>query len=421
MKVLNEQWRILPLNKVCKDIIDCINKTAPAVGYITDYKMIRTTNIKNGRVQLSDVKYVDENTFNKWTRRSSLKFNDVILTREAPLGEVGLLRSKDKVFLGQRTMVYRANGSDLNQQFLYYSFLSYSLQAQIRALGSGSTVEHLRVPHAEALKIILPPLPVQKKIAAILSAYDDLIENNNRRIAILEKMAEELYREWFVRMRFPGHEKTKIIKGIPEGWEIKRLDEIINIKMGQSPPSEFYNESGEGLPFNQGVGTYGQRFPKKEIFCSCDGRIANKGDILFSVRAPVGRINIADCEMIIGRGLAALSHKQGYSSYFFYLLKTVFSSEDIIGNGAIFNSVGKDEFNAFKVLCPNHSLDQKFNEFIQPLDQKIELLIKALETFQFSRDRLLTRLMSGKLNVEKLDILFPESMLEAETLEETSA
>jgi len=104
-------------------------------------------------------------------------------------------------------------------------------------------------------------------------------------------MAEEIYREWFVCFRFPGYQTTEFEKGIPKGWEQGTLGEITNMLMGQSPKSEFYNDIGDGLPFHQGVGSYGVRFPKNETFCSVEGRTAKTGDILFSVRAPVGRLN----------------------------------------------------------------------------------------------------------------------------------
>lgn len=262
------------------------------------------------------------------------------------------------------------------------------------------------------IKIHLPPFPVQKKIAAILSAYDELIENNKRRIALLEKMAEEIYREWFVRLRFPGHEKVKIVKGIPATWVVKRFGEIANFTMGQSPPSESYNESGQGLPFHQGVGTYGNRFPRKVTYCDANGRKARKGDILFSVRAPVGRLNIVDCDMIIGRGLAAIRHKAGYNSYLFYMLKVIFANEDIIGNGSIFNSVGKDELAKFQVLQPDEPLVVQFQSIAASIDQQIEILSRSVDNLMTTRNQLLPRLISGKLSVENLDIQFPPGMAE---------
>ncbi len=412
MKLFPDSWNIEEANKLCSHVIDCINKTAPIVDYETPYKMIRTSNVKNGRINLADAHNVDEATFIKWNRRLTPQFNDIVLTREAPLGDVGLIRGEEKVMLGQRIMLYRANPEILNQHFLYYSLLGSTVQAQLKTFGSGSTVEHVRVPDAERLLIPYPKLKTQKKIAAILSAYDDLIENNKRRIVLLEKMAEEIYREWFVRFRFPGYQTTEFEKGIPKGWEENTLDDLSNMVMGQSPSSEFYNEIGDGLPFHQGVGTYGYRFPDNKNYCSVNGRLAKEGDILFSVRAPVGRLNIANEKMIIGRGLAAISHKYGWNSYLYYLLKTAFSNEDIIGNGSIFNSVGKDELKAFKLLSPPKLLAEKFNQIAKEIDDQISCLINSVKNLEKTKNMLLPRLISGKLSVEHLDIQYPPSMQE---------
>ena len=202
------EWPVVCIKDVCESIIDCVNKTAPTVGYPTPYKMIRTTNVRDGWINLDEVRFVEAEVFARWNRRATPRKGDVILTREAPLGEVGMLRSNDHVFLGQRLVLYRADPIKLDDRFLLYSFRCDHLQGQIKSLGSGATVEHMRVPDAEKLLLRLPPLPIQKRIGDILSAYDDLIENNARRIKILEDMARMLYREWFVNFRFPGHEKV---------------------------------------------------------------------------------------------------------------------------------------------------------------------------------------------------------------------
>jgi type I restriction enzyme, S subunit len=294
-------------------------------------------------------------------------------------------------------------------------FVLYSLglmKDQFLAVSRGATQDNLGLSKLLSFPLLVPGILEQLRIAGILSAYDELIENNKRRIALLEKIAEETYREWFVRLRFPGHEKTKFIKGIPATWTVKRFSEIAGFTMGQSPPSKSYNESGDGLPFHQGVGTYGSRFPRKGTYCNARGRKAKKGDILFSVRAPVGRLNIADCEMIIGRGLAAIRHKEGHNSYLFYLLKVVFANEDIIGNGSIFNSVGKDELAKFRVLQPDDELVLQFESAAASIDQQIEILSRSAENLSKVREMLLPRLISGKLSVESLDIQFPPSMAE---------
>ena len=141
------------LEEVCEEIVDCVNRTAPKVDYETPYKMIRTTNIKNGTIDLSKVFFVTEETYKKWTIRSVPQIDDVILTREAPLGEVGIVKTDEKIFLGQRLMQYRANKDVVNPKFLYYSLQGWDLQSQIRAHeGSGSTVSHIRVPDAKSLR-----------------------------------------------------------------------------------------------------------------------------------------------------------------------------------------------------------------------------------------------------------------------------
>jgi len=234
---MNERnWQSVCIKDVCDSIVDCVNKTAPIVDWETPYKMIRTTNVKSGWVNLAGVRYVSEETYVKWTRRDLPKKGDVILTREAPLGEVGMIRSEDTIFLGQRLVQYRANRTKLDNRFLLYAFQSDDLQGQIKSFGSGSTVEHMRVPDCEKLMLQLPPLPVQTKIADILSAYDDLIENNTRRIKILEEMAQLLYREWFVNFRFLGHEDVKLVESaiglIPEGWEVRNIGSLLTHHIG---------------------------------------------------------------------------------------------------------------------------------------------------------------------------------------------
>ena len=142
---------------------------------------------------------------------------------------------------------------------------------------------------------VFPLFQLNRKSPAVLRPYDKLIENNTRRIEILEEMAQIIYRQWFVEFQFPGHEQVKMVESelglIPQGWEVKRLGEMCHVIMGQSPKSEFYNETGEGLPFHQGVRDFGKRFPTDRVYCTVQNRIAEAGDILFSVRAPVGRIN----------------------------------------------------------------------------------------------------------------------------------
>ena len=331
----------------------------------------------------------------------------IIIGRKGTLGTVHYSRT---TYWPHDTTLWIKDFKGNCPEFILYFLRTLGLEN----FDTGASNPTLNRNHLHKIKVRFPvSTQTQRKIAAILTAYDDLIETNKRRIVLLEKMAEEIYREWFVRMRFPGYRDTRFVKGIPEGWAQSTLGEISRFTMGQSPKSEFYNQEGDGLPFHQGVGTYGSRFPKTVTYCSVEGRKADQGDILFSVRAPVGRLNIADCDLIIGRGLAAIKHREGHNSYLYYILKTAFASEDIIGNGSIFNSVSKNELERFPIHKHPASLVDAFENTARPIDEKINALTRSNSILTASRDLLLPRLISGKLSVEDLDIQFPPSMEDA--------
>ena len=211
MRPNSDAWQRLPIVSLCEAHVDCVNRTAPVVNEPTPFRMLRTTNVRNGYVDAENVRYVTEETYKTWTRRLVPKRGDILLTREAPLGDVGKIRTDEAVFLGQRLYHFRPDPKKLDADFLLYSLLGQDLQSQIKGFGSGSTVEHMRLEDIPSLEFNVPRLLIQRLIAGILSAYDDLIENSQRRIKILESMARALYREWFVHFRYPGHESVPLV------------------------------------------------------------------------------------------------------------------------------------------------------------------------------------------------------------------
>ena len=187
--------------------------------------------------------------------------------------------------------------------------------------------------------------------------------------------------------------------GVPEGWKRERLVDIADVVMGQSPKSEFYNQNSEGLPFHQGVGSYGPRFVVDDTYSTSYTRIALEGSILFSVRAPVGRLNITKNRIVIGRGLSAINHKNKYQSYLFYMLKERFFEDNLIGNGSIFASISKDELLNQVFLVPELECEERFNIIVSSIDRQIEVLDERIKRLTEARDRLLPKLMSGELEV----------------------
>jgi len=256
------------------------------------------------------------------------------------------------------------------------------------------------------LLIIPSDISIQNQIADILFAYEDLIENNTRQIKILEEMVRLIYREWFVNFRFPRHEQVKMVDSqlglIPEGWAIQELQNMASIVMGQSPKSEFYNEVGEGLPFHQGVSNFTDRFPIDTVYCTVFNRIAEAGDILFSVRAPVGRINIANKKIIIGRGLCGIRSKTGHQAFLFQQLKEQFKEEDLIGGGTIFKSVTKADMQTLKLIAPPLSLQNKFEDVVQSIFLNLEIATLENINLRKTRDLLLPKLISGEIDLETL-------------------
>ena len=285
-------------------------------------------------------------------------------------------------------------------EYVYYLMKNFLPNLKSYNLGTASGREFISKSNFEKIEIIAEQdKNIQNKIGKFLSRYDSLIENYQKQIKLLEESAQRLYKEWFIDLRFPGHENTKIVDGVPEGWEKKRLGDIADVIMGQSPKSEYYNNENKGLPFHQGVGSYGNRFVIDNTYCTSFTRIAKPNSVLFSVRAPVGRLNITKNKIIIGRGLAAMTHNKGYQSFLFYLLKERFFKDNIIGNGAIFASISKDELLNLDFIIPSDDLTIQFNAIAKNLDDEIKTLDNQIRHLTEARDRLLPKLMGGEIIV----------------------
>lgn len=178
-----------PVASLCEAIVDCVNRTAPTLDGITPYKMLRTTNVRGGTVNTTNVRYVSQGVFEKWNRRLTPRPGDVLLTREAPVGEAGVLRSEDRVFLGQRLMLYRVDPTQMTAEYLAACFRSPILQAQFDRLGSGSTVKHLPLPACRNFEIPVAPLAEQMRYSDRVSSIEALRSGHLR----ARQAADELF------------------------------------------------------------------------------------------------------------------------------------------------------------------------------------------------------------------------------------
>lgn len=283
-------------------------------------------------------------------------------------------------------------------------FLYYLCQTMPFAnFGGGSAVPTLNRNHIHPFETKIPvKVEDQRRIASILSSLDRKIELNNKINADLEEMAQAIFKNWFVD--FEPFKDGKFVDSelgmIPEGWKVGTLADIAEITMGQSPAGNSLNENREGLIFYQGSSDFGFRFPSIRVFTTEPKRLAVANSVLFSVRAPVGDINVAKEECCIGRGVASIKSKYGHDSYLFYTMKSLhklFDSFD--GEGTVFGSINKKTLSAIQILLPSDGIVEQFNNIASSFDDRIRSLSDENSRLSLLRDTLLPRLMSGELEV----------------------
>ena len=395
------KWEIAKLGDISKNI-----QTGPFGSQLhqSDYSecgipVVMPKDLVGGKISEESIARVDKTHVERLCRHK-IEVGDILYSRRGDVGRCAHVTKKEEGWLcGTGCLRVTVDSEKADSRFVFFQLQHPDTVGWVEKHAVGATMLNLNTTILSSVPIRLPALEIQKRIADILSAYDDLIENNQKQIKLLEEAAQRLYKEWFVDLRFPGHENTKIVDGVPEGWNEKTLSQVANVIMGQSPKSEFYNSEKKGLPFHQGVGSYGVRFVMDDIYSTSYTRIAEPNSILFSVRAPVGRLNITKSKVVIGRGLAAINQTDGCQSYLYYLLKNRFFKDNIVGNGSIFASVSKDELLNQKFLIPERNLMMQFEKIVSQMDKQIENLDSKNKKLIEARDRLLPKLMSGEVEV----------------------
>lgn len=320
---------------------------------------------------------------------------------------------KDPVCYSGFCIAFRPNTDLVYPEYLFYVLRApfckkqygYSQQTNITNLSQG-VLGDVDVP--------VPDLDTQQKLAKILSEIDLKIISNTRICVELEAMAKTLYDYWFTQFDFPNAEgkpycssggemvwNDQLKRKIPKGWSAGQLSDIANITMGQSPSGDTYNENGSGTIFYQGCTYFDTRFPVPRVYTSAPTRFAKAGDILMSVRAPVGTLNIAMEDCCIGRGLAALNSKFGSQLHLLYTLSGFKQLFDVMdGNGTTFGSITKDTLFEMKVVIPRRDQIKSFEEMVQPIEQKIRVAEQENRELTKLRDWLLPMLMNGQATVE---------------------
>ncbi len=292
-------------------------------------------------------------------------------------------------------LVLRAK-NNVCSKFLYYVLSDDKFFEYDTATSKGTKMP--RGDKVAIMKYSVPQydLPTQEKIAGVLSSLDDKIELNNKINQNLEQQAQAIFKSWFVDFEPFGGK-------MPDDWKVGNLYEIANVTMGQSPDGKSYNENGYGEVFYQGRAEFGSRYPTRRLYTTEPKRMANAGDILMSVRAPVGDINVALEKCCIGRGLASISSRDNFNSFILYTLMNLKRSFDIYNaEGTVFGAINKDSLNSIEVIIPTKEEIYKFEEIASNLDKKIRQNTIEVQKLQKIRDTLLPKLMSGEIDVDKI-------------------
>ncbi len=412
-------WQSLPMRRVMAEFYDGPHATPAPSEDGPIYLGIGNLR-EDGLLDLGTIRHISEVDYAVWTRRVEPRPGDVVFTYEASLHRYAIIPEGFRGCLGRRTALIRPDPEVVNTKFLLYSFLSPQWRHGVQQrVNIGSTVDRIPLVDFPNFPITLPPLSTQRRIASILSAYDDLIENNTRRIQILEAMAQAIYREWFVEFRFSGHEDVRMVDSalglIPEGWSVIGIGEVVQT-LGGGTPSKAVPAYWEDGVFTWYTPTdltkSGSMFIERSA-----ARISLLGlsrssatafparAVMMTSRATIGVVSITTVEAATNQGFITCVANERLGEYhlYFWLLANVglFSA---LASGATFKEISRSKFRPIPIAVPPPDLERRFHEVIAPIGDLILNLQRQTSNLRSTRDLLLPRLISGEIDVSELDL-----------------
>lgn len=412
-----EGWTNSPLNQVVSDFIDYRGKTPQKT--TSGIPLITAKVVKGGRIHQTD-EYIAESEYDSWMRRGIPEEGDVILTTEAPLGEVAFIPS-GKIALAQRIITLRGKVGSLDNGFLKYSLQSPLMQNRLVARESGSTVSGIKSSELKVAELLHPEdFDEQKAIASVLGSLDDKIELLREQNETLEALAQTLFKRWFIDFNFPdengnpykdsgGGMVASELGEIPEGWEVDKLNGYISISGGGTPSTkessywdgEIAWSSPKDLSDRPGAFLFETN---KTITSEGLGAISSglnpTGSLLLSSRAPIGYVALADIPVAVNQGYIVFAPEQYFSNQFMFLwLKKYMSVVTNAANGSTFLEISKKAFKEIEAIIPSEEVLRGFQNIALPHFDKIRNNLIQIETLTQLRDALLPKLMKGEIRV----------------------
>lgn len=398
------EWKEVRLGDVCSKIGSGATPSGGKEAYKGgDYYLIRSQNVLDFAFSKDGLASINDEQANKLKNVEIIQGDVLLNITGDSVARCCIVPSEIlPARVNQHVAIIRPRKEELDNHYLLYYLQHYKRQL-LQIASAGATRNAITKAMIENLILPCPKsLADQRRIASILSSLDRKIELNNKINADLEEMAQAIFKNWFVD--FEPFKDGKFVDSelgmIPEGWKVGTLEDIAEITMGQSPAGNSLNENREGMMFYQGSSDFGFRFPSIRVFTTEPKRLAVANSVLFSVRAPVGDINVAKEECCIGRGVASIKSKSCHDSYLFYTMKSLhklFDSFD--GEGTVFGSINKKTLSAIQILLPLDGIVEQFNDVASSFDNRIRSLSEENSRLSTLRDTLLPRLMSGELEV----------------------
>ena len=381
--------------------------------------VVKITNVKPPIISLEEVSYISEEFANA-KQQYILEHNDVLIAMtgshvnqmNSVVGRVGRVKYEVKSVLNQRVgKIYIKDNSRLDLTFLYYYLGQEKIKFELANVATGSANQaNISPNNIRALLIPCPPLEIQQRIASILSAYDELIENNQKQIKLLEEAAQRLYKEWFVDLRFPGHEDVEIVDGLPVGWEWKRLGEVCETYGGGTPSTKepSYYDNGNLLWVTPTDITRNsslvlldtEKKITEEGLKNSSAKMVPEESILMTSRASVGYFGVCEKSVCTNQGFISCVPNQTY--YQMYLLYNLMNRVDEIrqkAGGSTYLEISKKTFRDLDIVLPDTEILKEFQKIEYKIFEESRNLAKKIVCLKEVRDRLLQKLMSGEIEV----------------------
>jgi type I restriction enzyme, S subunit len=374
--------------------------------YGTGYPIINVKQLYKSRFASTENLLGIKSDFNKNIESYFVKKGDLLFVRGSMVpegaGQVAMVNEfKEKTVFSGFIIRFRITDKTIvNALFLQYLLGSPEYREMFVRIASGSVHSNMTQGILGNISVGLPDISIQNKTTKILDDLDTKIQNLQNQNHTLEQMAQAIFKSWFVDFDGVTEFEDSELGNIPKEWSVGNLGDICEIIMGSSPPGKSYNEVGDGILFFQGKTDFGDFFPIPRMYCTMPKRFAEKNDVLFTVRAPVGSINVAKEKYCIGRGLASLRLKVNHGCFLYFFLKYLEGKwNEFEADGTVFGSINKDDLSEFKLVISPIELRIKFNNIIKPIYNLIWENSLNHQSLTKTRDSLLPKLMSGEIRV----------------------